>query len=366
MGATALKTSHRAPEATIDKDGKKRIAAYYQVTVDDGNDGPDTVLGFLESRGIAWGSIYQYGNEVNNSVFCDGITPRRKPGSIYEWEIGVSYGPMDTNVLQQDHDSQPSETPSLWKWRIDTSYATWQMPAWKAWNTTEFPHPDQLADKRRSAAYSRNENTYGPIVNSANVVLDPTLMRDVYDHVVQITTYGDTYDSYNSDTYMGHINSAAVKWSAFLQDKYGFVERSFAKYVIKCTHAGATYREFDRDSLRVGYWEWLWEFRFRDITWLEEVLDRGNTCRPGEGKPTGALYGGSSSYPDDLLEDHEAAVEAIKDSDGRRVSELVNLDGAGYPLHPDDANHDTGYFFGWRLDEEVDFVTIPFDFFVAA
>jgi hypothetical protein len=110
--------------------------------------------------------------------------------------------------------------------------------------------------------------------------------------------------------------------------------------------------------VRVPYWEWNWEFRIRQGLWLDSVLDRGITCRPKEGMPTGV-----HASPGDVLEAGVAPVIPVMDSAGNRVPELVLFDGAGYPMLPTDANYETGYYFDWQKDSAAVFTGLAFNFF---
>ena len=248
MSGIELKTDQRSAEAQIGSDGTTRYSCYYSVRVSSANDGPEKVLQYLANRGIYWGAIYSYGNDVNNTVFCDGIQVRRRPRSVEWWDVVVAYGPTKQN-LAQTPEGQPSAEPNQWAWLNTMGYATWQEPTWEAINRTPFPHPDQL--NVLPGAYTRDAGTSGPVVNSANVILDPTLMRDVYDRVWQITTYSRTYDGLISDDYMGHINSDRIQISAYMQSLYAMESQVFEARTVKCTNATAAFKVLDLDGVRI-------------------------------------------------------------------------------------------------------------------
>lgn len=349
MSGTAISRVHRAAECTVDANGHFHYTVYYRVSMSSAADGPQEVVEYLEANDIEWGVSYSFSSTDRDAgTFCNGVQVRRIPNSTTEWEATVTYGPPD---VRQNTDGDLAEDADTWEWQINMGYACWQMPVWKAYNRTSFPHPDQAL----GGGFTRPAGTLGPVVNSANSVLDPTLMRDVYDRVIQITTYSLRYDGSYSDAYMGAINSSAVSISAFLQRWYGMSAQTFGQYTVKCTDASATRRIARWGSLRIPYWEWTWEFRIRATTWLEEVLDRGITRRPmvgEEGEENGNM-------PDRGVAVHSP----ILDSDDRRVPELVNFDGGGFPIQPDDPNWSTGYWFWWQVDPSADFTLIPFDFF---
>jgi len=358
MSGVSISTSHRCATSTTEKSGKRRYTAYYIVEVNDGRDGPVTVINYLANQGIEWGRPFVYGNDSDATAFCDGISPVRREGSILVWDVTVSYGPPDEQK-EQTPAGDPTDEPNDWRWQHNMGYSAWQEPCWKARNYTPFPHPAAV----KSGTFIRDLVTLGPVVNSANVVLDPPLMTDMYDLVWQVTTYSRNYDGYLSGSYMGAINAESVRYSKLIRDNYGFTDTLFGAYEIKCTNASATYRTLTIKSYRIPYWEWSWEFRFRKSTWIEYVLDRGITGLPEAGMPTGTHGDNNPNYPNDSITVGRAPVIPVTDEAGRRVPELVLFDGAGHPMLPSDPQFESGYYFGWMKDPIVDFKTIPFDFF---
>jgi hypothetical protein len=195
-------------------------------------------------------------------------------------------------------------------------------------------------------------------------------MRDLFDMSIRITTYSLTYDLATVSTFPGAINQYTVSWSDHIRSVHNLHAKTFAAWTLKCVDAGAMARVYERSSggvlIRVPYWEWNWEFRYRPEKWTEEVLDRGLSSLPGDGMPTGEHAVGEN-YPDELA-DGEAAHIPVVDSEQRRVPELMLFDGKGYPLLPRDARWETGYYFEWRKDKQLDFAypTLPFNFFTLA
>jgi hypothetical protein len=360
MSGTELQTTQQAAEATVDNRGRRSYTAHYRAKMSQSSDGPAAVLDFLAGRNIYYNVPYAYNGDVDLTAFCNGIAPRRMANSLEWWEVTVSYGPPEEED-PQDVSNNPTDEPEEWRWQHVMGYSTWQEAVWRAYNVSEFPHlwAAGVADH----AYKRTLNTLGPVVNSANVVLDPPLMRDLFDRVWQVTTYSRTYDNTTSDTYMGSINddSAVLQYHPLLTTYYGFTQNLFAYYQIKCTNASAVFRTLIRNQVYIPYWEWNWEFRFRNETWIEYVLDRGLSSIPTTSMATGTK---GPNYPEDVIDDGAAAVMPVLDSTGRRVPELVLFDGAGYPMLPDDPRYTEGYYFGWLKDPAVAFKNIPFPFFV--
>jgi len=360
MSGAEFKTAHAAAEVSLDTKGKRTYTAHYFARMDDAGDGPAAVLDYLETQNIYFGVPYNYNGDTDWTAFCKGIAPRRRQGSVEWWEITVTYGPADEEDKEQDPDGNPTDNPDDWRWQHTMGYSTWQEPCWSATNLDGFPHIEKGI---RAESFIRNPGTAGPVVNSANVVLDPTLMRDMFDRVWQITTFSTTFDSATPDTYMGSLNDNGLQYHSLLTSKYGFVQKSFGIHEVKCTNATATYRILNRGTERIPYWEWAWEFRFRQSTWIEDVLDRGLSSLPEDGMATGTH--GQSPSDDDTIPDGRSHVIPVVDSLGRRVPELVLFDGDGRPMLPSDPKFAEGYYFGWLKDTTADFTypTLPFKFF---
>lgn len=359
MPGTAWSVAQSAPTGTASRDGKRRYTVPLIVQMSDPADGPNCVLDYLAGQNIYIGSVYHFGNDRDDFAFCDGLTPRREPMSATKWTVDATYSPMDEEQENQTPDGEYSEEPEEWRWQHAQGYSTWQEPCWQAWNDDAFPSIFQAAPP--VGAYARQVDTQGPVVNSAGLPVDPTLMRDIFDRVWQVTCFSRQYDPLVSDTYMGALNADWVKYQSAMATTYKLKQPTggWLWHRVKCTNAAATFRTATFGRTRVDYWEWNWEFRFRNLPggWLESVLDRGLTARADEGMPDG-LGGQMGALP-------AAAAPAMPviDGIGRRVPELVLFDGAGRPLQSDDANASAGYFFRWRKDYKVAFADIPFKFF---
>ena len=240
MSGIELKTTHTAAEVKVGSDGKRTYTAQYLAKMDDAADGPAAVLDFLETRNISFDVPYSYNGDTDVTAFCQGITPRRKPGSVEWWDVTVQYGPKPEDDSQQDEDGNPSDDPDEWRWQHTMGYSTWQEAVWAAYNVTAFPHIDKGL---RPTSFHRAPLVYGPVVNSANVVLDPPLMHDLFDRVWQITAFSRKFTSSVSDNYMGAINNTAAQYHTTITSKYNVNSDTFAMWEIKCTNATATYQD---------------------------------------------------------------------------------------------------------------------------
>lgn len=356
MSGTELRTSQQGADGTVDSKGKRSYTAHYQVKMSRPADGPAEVIIFLGQRNIYFGVPYSYNGDQDLSAFCNGLSPRRKPGSIEWWDVTVTYGPPEESD-PQDENGYPSDEPNDWRWQCSMGYSTWQVALEKAYNLTVFPQQWPIG---ANCPYERALLTLGPVVNSANVPYDPGLMADVFDRVFQITTFSRTYDGSVADNYMGAINHDTISYHSHLTKHYKLVADSFAKYEVKCTNATATARTFIRGDQRIPYWEWNWEFRFRNRTWIEELLDRGLTGRPEDG-----VAGGNPGYAGDEVDAGRSPLVPVLDMAERRVPEMVLFNGAGQPMLPSDPKWKEGYYFSWLKDTLANFTypNIPFKFF---
>lgn len=366
MAGVSYKVADAGPTASFTKNGKPKYQVPYIVTMSSLGDGPQRVADYLESENIYLGQPYRCGDDRDDFALCDGITPKKiaksqkmtSSGPIVQWNVDVTYGPMEEDDKPQTVSGEFTDDPEQWRWQMSQGYSAWQEPCWKATNVDSFPHRDSVDPP--AGAYTRLGGTEGPVVNSAGIVLDPTLMRDYYDRVWQITCFSLECDSDISDTYMGAINKDVIRYHDNLPRYYGLKQPAFGwlPYVVKCANASATNRIYTLGRLRLNYWEWSFEFRFRTQGrgWLEEVLDRGTTARAasgmddGTGGQMGSEYGCTPARP-------------ITDAHNRRVSELVLLDGAGRAMEEGDDKEGDGYYFGWRKDPLQKFSDIPFKFF---
>ena len=365
MAVTNVCEAAAAATGKIGRD-TRTYAAPYVVTVDDPTDGPALIAFWFETNGYALGVPYSYAGDLDTRSFLDGISPQRMANNLYEWLVTLTYSPIEPQTEQPDDAGNPSGDPLEWQEDHIMGFASYSEPCWTATNITPFPHPLQLLSPF-ALDFIRSANTLGMVVNSAGIPYDPTLMREVYARVWQATTR--TTDFVDNDVYIGAINSAPVQYATYLISDYNFTQKTYPKWSLKCTAAGATYRFANETK----FWEWNYEFRVApfnnfingepDPAWLEVVLDRGLTKRAAPGSTDGKggtipprdNQGTGPEFPPDA-----APATAVVDANGNRVPEMVPFNGMGHPLREDDIYGDIGYFFAWRKDEEIDFTGLPF------
>ena len=332
----------------------------YIVTVDSARDDGRTIVDYFDSIGRGLGSRLYYGDREELLVVCRSITPVRRAGSRYVWDVMLHYGPINVEPQQihEDHDGNPTTNPLDYRWDVSTGVQYYQTPVWQAWNVDPFPVGGA------GAGYSRPAETLGPVHNSAGIVLDPPLMRNHNEHIVRVTGNVSMYDQAWADV-ANHINKIPLTWSEKLKTKYRMVPTTIEKYCLLCTSAGAVYR---RENA-YDYWAWTWEFAIRTRAtdtnpqdgFLESVLDRGVTRLAKSGSPDGA--GGIISPSD--IEEGMAPAAAIRDWQGEPVPELVLLDGHGQPLQAASSISAPPVYFRWRIHpyEPLHFLGLPVSIF---
>ncbi len=335
----------------------------YIVTVDNARDDGRTIVNYFDSIGRGLGSRLYYGDREELLVVCRSITPVRRAGSRFVWDVTLHYGPINVEPQQdrEDEDGNPTADPLDYRWDVSTGVQYYQTPVWKAWNVDPFPPDDGSA-----GGYARAADTLGPIHNSAGVVLDPPLMRNQSEHILRVTANVSMYDQTWADV-ANKLNKFSLTWSERLKTKYRMVPTTIEKYCLLCTSAGAVYR---RENAR-DYWAWTWEFAIRTRAtdtnpqdgFLESVLDRGITRIANAGAPDGA--GDTISAAD--IETGMAEAAPVRDWQGEPVSELVLLDGHGQPLQGSDTWTAPPVYFRWRLHpfEPLNFLGLPVPIFKA-
>jgi len=205
--------------------------------------------------------------------------------------------------------------------------------------------------------------TLGPVHNSAGIVLDPPLMREVAETVVRVSGNCPEFWATKLWNYAGRINWDMVGWSERLVQKYGFHEEWFQPFCVLINVAMADYR---RDN-GISYWRYTYEFRIRSRAnslnpqdgFLETVLDRGITRLAKGGSPDGA--GGTISHSD--IEPGVAIAAPIRDWEGERVPEIIMLDGHGQPRQSSDTHAAPPVYFRWIVHPKADFTFLPLDIF---
>ena len=359
MSGVEVYPDQEASTGKLDKQGKQSYTVTLNCIMDDPADEAQQVIEYCINEGYGIGIPYRLGNGGDDFAFLQSISPRRVPQSAAHWKVALEYAPPDDRDPQQTPGGGYSEDPTEWRWDIQMGYATWQEPVWRAWNETPFPnHPSPPI-----GAYTRAGGTYGPVVSSAGVVLDPPLMRDQFDRILQVTCFSLEFDDAVSDAYMGYINNDTIQYSDVLRTIYGVKEHAngITKDTVKCTNATAGFRTCKIGRRTIGYWAWNWEFRYRVGAWWEEVLDRGITARGAGGMDDGI----DGQFPG-TLPTAAAPIMPVVDGIGRRVPELVLLDGAGRPATAGSDAEKYGVYFTWRKEYRADFATIPFPIFKEA
>jgi hypothetical protein len=348
---TIIDWKEAAPHATLvaTLGGHRVWTCPYVLTTDNPRDDPKTCVDFMDTIGRGLRTTLRYGDREDSTVWCKSLAPTRMPGSAVHWQVIATYEPSSLT-------SKDSDDPLDWRWDISVTSAPVQVAVEKAWNVDPFPLGGAGLGIKRAV------DTLGPVHNSAGTVYDPPLMRDITELVLRVTGNLATYSSSVQLAFVNCINDAPIQWSPVMVAKYGFEPATFDQYCVLCSGMSA---DFMHDASG-DYWQHTFEFRLRTRAsdghfqnpqdgFLETVLDRGIARSAKAGDPDGD--GGTISALD--IEDGMAEAEAIRDSKGGRVPELVLLNGHGQPLQGGDVNVYPPVYFRWRVHPYAYFPALP-------
>ncbi|MFO7963130.1 MAG: hypothetical protein R6U50_04345 [Desulfobacterales bacterium] len=365
MGIVSVKHAQAHADFIADRTGHHYTAPYI-IETDGARVGPKEVVdyvGNVMNRGID--TTFKYADETDPFAFCDSIHPKRRDRSQTVWDVTLQYNTHTADRQDPDQrdwrDGQgnPTRDPFSWRGSMEVGTQLVQVPVWQAWNVDAFP-------KGTSAGtYFRPENTLGPVVNSAGVVLDPPLMTTVTETILSfalnVPGWDDTYVFVNSN----RINTVSLAYSPSVISTFNVNDRTFRPFTVRCSGVQGSYRiTTGPDGDPVEYWKAQMEFRIRERAsainpidgWLESVLDRGLTRGAASGDPDG--QGGQYGTGD--IEDGMATAAAIRGPDGGRVGEMVLLDGSGQPMNmAEDEAEQTGVYFRWRKHGASTFQYLP-------
>jgi len=328
---------------TAGKAGKHDWTAPYILTSDNPRDDGLACVEYLTSIGRGVGTTFKYGDRTDPGTFCKTIAPVRMANSTEHWAVVLTYSQQDGSSTGNNEDGEPTDDPLDWRYEISSATQYFQVPAWKAWNMDAMPLGGG------GLGYRRPLDTLGPIHNSAGIVYDPPLMREITEMVVRVSGNALYYWSAMLQATGGTINRFGINWSERLCQKYGFVAQFFHPCCVLCSSATADYR-FEND---IAFWRYTFEFRLRQPAdeinpqdgFLESVLDRGLTRLANAGAPD--MIGGT--YVSGDLKAGMAEAEAVRGLDGQRVPEMVLLDGHGQPLQGSDTLAAEPVYFRWRV-----------------
>jgi hypothetical protein len=341
-------------------DGKDEWTAPYLITVDSPRDDAMTVANYLTSIGRGLGTTFVYGDREDPYVVCKTITPTRISNSATHWQAILSYSPMDEEDENNDDEGNQSDDPEEWRYDISCGIQYYQVPVWKAWNVDQMPYGGA------GGGYVRAAESLGPVINSAGIVYDPPLMREIPETVLRVT--GNLLDFRGQDLtqFPGHINQFALRWHSKLTGSYNFLAQTFDPYCVLCNGITASFQR----AKYYDYWQYTCEIKIRQRAdalnpqdgFLESVLDRGITRIANSGAPDGA--GGTISPSD--IETGMAVASPIKDWQGDRVPELMLLDGHGQPLQGCNTVGAPPVYFRWRIHPYADFTDRSFPLMIFA
>ena len=335
------------------------------VKVDDPTDGAGTVTSYLYATLYPRTSPYQEDNYIDILSIVKYISAVRQSGSALVWNATVHYGPI--NPTTEEEQANPADgatdNPLLFRWDVSVTTVPYEVAARSGWNIDAYPKPPAAG----SCEYVRGANTLGPIVNSAGVPFDPPPSLQNYDTIYRFSGNYPFHDDAYISPKVGRLNSTTYEFSDILIGNYGMAGgESFPAYTLKCSAVNAQYMRTNG----IEYWKYDYEFRVRYRNaaivayepsaipdgWLEQYLDQGAERYADVGCDDGD---GGTWSSEDLL--GAARAMSIKGPDGKRIANLVLLDGHGQP----DAAPVDGVWFRYRLHETSSFAgaTLPLDLF---
>lgn len=344
MAVVSIVEAQEHADLVASRGGKREWQCPYKLTVDNPRDDGQTIVDYFDTigRGLSMGLVY--GDREDMTVICKSIHPTRQMNSVLHWIAVLTYSPLDPTEKDdggEDPDGNPTDDPLDYRYDISSGIQYYQVPVYHAWNM------DAMPKDGTAPGYVRALESLGPVHNSAGVVYDPPLMREIPESVLRVTGNVSHYDPRYS--YLaGAINQYTLHWNQEL-GKYGFLEEAMQGCCVLCAGVSADYR---RES-GVDFWRYTFEWRIRERAtalnpqdgFLESILDRGITRIANGGAPDGA--GGTISPSD--IEVGMAEATAIRDWQGERVPELVLLDGHGRPLQGSNTYSAPPVYFRWRI-----------------
>lgn len=365
MAVTSIIETQEHASLVASLGGRHEWTAPYIVTVDNPRDDAQTIVDYLHTIGRGLRTTFRYADREDSTAWCKTVTPTRMPGSLFKWQVVCTYSPAETPQPEegQDPDGNPTDDPLDFRYEISSGVQMYQVPVYKAWNM------DVMPKDGTSPGYVRALESLGPVHNSAGIVYDPPLMREVPETVLRVSGNVSHYDQ-RYGYLAGTINQYTLHWAQEM-GRYGFLEETMSPCCVLCAGVSADYRHDNG----IDYWRYTFEWRIRKRTdasggniglnpqdgFLESVLDRGLTRIANSGAPDG--WGGTISPSDIKVGQAEAA--AIRDWQGERVPELVLLDGHGRPLQGSNTFTAPPVYFRWRIHPYGYFVypSIPLKIF---
>jgi len=346
-------TLHTGTTGNFKEEAKREYQIVFQVTVDDKDDGPPTVL---QATGLpSTGSTYAMGNETDATAYLYDLSAKRVSGTRLLWHVTAKYKRLSGDDDQDEHtdeNGEPQDDPLLWHNQIGVTFQKHTIPVDVAWNLIDIGVPGGAPTGQRP------EGRPGPVINSAFTVLDPPLEKEESTMIVRVTKNELTFPQLASG-FIDTINSDPFTISKI---RYNFF-MLFFKNTAKLAGVDGSF-QFENNTV---FWKNTYELHvnersfapaannaghpgFEPKGWNEEVLDRGiygiavdglDDGRGGSytGNPTGAQTG----------------VQRLQSRGGGSVDEPILLNGRGLPATMTDTNTGDPVYLPYRIYQENDF-----------
>lgn len=331
-------------------DGKSQFEAIYRVRTNNAHDQADTVIEYFralhdaDSSSPYLGSTYAYANDVNDTVVCTRIAPRRPQGSRTTWEVTFTYesSAEETNSLGLDENGNPTTDPLQVRPEITMTFNRQTRPVWKAIYRGGFVGV--------AAAKTRVGREMTPTNSTLSCVLDPPLEKDWSRAGVRVTRYSDRFDGSRALLDIDTVNDKpfAVRYLGFTMT----VQKYWAK--IDAIEPVIERHTVERNGTKttLDFWRISKSFEIDRDGWRQEVPDMGLHARADIGDPDGR---GGTIYDSDVVAG-QPRVRRLVDNDELPINEKVLFDGDGQPIRP---GADTVWI-TWQTYDEQDFRTDPF------
>lgn len=284
---------------------KSEYTAVWLVKTNDALDQADTINNYFRTTGPYLGATYSYGNDSNPKSVLQKITPNRARESAFVWYVTLSYAPPENSPEESKPDESGNQTtdPLSWADEMNISHSTIRVPVYKA--------------KHRGGLAAVPDGTEIVPKNSAGVIFNPPLEKEVKIRVVRITKFRGQYNGLEADNWMQKVNSDNVN-----------INKAFPAYTDIWPPYWAYIAEWGGSSEVINgihCWRITVEILVNPLTWREEVPDRGVHARAEPGDPDGR--GGTISLTDIL--DGAPQVRRLVDKFNKPITEPVLLDGNG-------------------------------------
>jgi hypothetical protein len=307
----------------------------YQVEVNDPSDGPETVLGASGLPTI--NNAYAVGNDSRSDAFLQSLEPSRVSGSRLLWKVAAKWSTNKSDANKgkggTDNNGNPTDNPLEFRdeWEIGPSNVSRpvEWAYYRGQKTAANPEltTDQLPGPNAGTP-GRVIDSIGPVTNSAGVVLDPPLEKDVALMLIRITKYRATWP--NHDSYNNTINGPGndLEGGQTHDGTFHLAAPGYSKTVHPFTCKLSVNGSLQFQNL-ISYWRVAYELLIDEqYGWRFEIPDLGLEALMRAGDDNGR--GGYVQLSD--IVSGQARLRRLLDNEGNPLTTPILLDGQGKVL----------------------------------